>query len=100
MPNTRFLLNCPLAGWNSKFALIVRPYDSSEIMCQEKLPDHPFEDECDDLVHTMPASIEEKDTFGPEGAPGVTAPVPFIHETYCKILGFSRYRQNRLNSNL
>ena len=94
MPSTTFLLNRPLAGWQEKFALAVRPYDSSQVMCQEKAPDHPFEDDCDMLVATMSASTEEEETFGHDGTTGVTAPIPFIHETYCKILNFLRYCQN------
>ena len=93
VPNSRFLLNRPLAGWAGKWALVVRPYDASEVICQDNPPAHPFEDKCDWLVQSIPAGVDQEDTFGPDGAPGVTAPVPWVEETHCKILGFASYCQ-------
>ncbi len=94
MRNTRFLLNRPLVGWNGKFALAVRPFDPSHVVCHEKPAHPPFTDGCEDMLQTMLAGIDEQDTFGPNGAPGVTIPVPFVHYTDSKILGFSKCRQD------
>lgn len=68
-------------GWNGKFSLSVRPYDGSAVECQEKPADPPFGDGCDALLQTMPAGIDDRDTFGPAGAPGVTAALPYAHYT-------------------
>ena len=90
----RFLLNRSMAGWNGKFDLAVRPFDGSSVACQEKPADPPFGDGCDALLQTMPAEEDDQDTFGPAGAPGVTATLPYAHYTDCKILCFSKCCQD------
>ena len=80
------LLNRSLAGWNGKFDLAVRPFDGSAVACQERPPATPFGDGCDALLQTMPAGEDDQDIFGPAGAPGVTATLPYAHYTGCKIL--------------
>ncbi|KAK0514244.1 hypothetical protein JMJ35_002861 [Cladonia borealis] len=68
-------------GWNGKFDLAVRPFDGSAVACQEKPADPPLGDGCDALLQTMPAAMDDQDTFGPAGAPGVTATLPYAHYT-------------------
>lgn len=92
--NTRFLLNRPLVGWNGKFALAVRPFDPSHVVCYEKRADPPFTDGCEDMLQTMLAGIDERDIFGPAGAPGVTVDLPFVEYSDSKILSFSKCRQD------
>ncbi len=92
--NTKFLLNRSLVGWNGNFALAMRPFDPSAIFCEDRTADPPFGDDCDEMVQTMPAGLNDHDTFGPAGAPGVTAALPFFHSTDRKILSFSKCCQD------
>ena len=92
--NTRFLLTRSLVGWNGKFAIAVRPFDAASVVCQEKPAEPPFEDGCGMMVQTMPAGIDEEDTFGSAGAPGVTETVPFVHFTDRKIPSSSKCCQD------
>ena len=86
----RFLLNRPLAGWDGKFSLALRPFDGSSVICQEKPANPPFEDGCDTLLQSIPAGVNDWDTFGPAGAPDVTEALPFAYYADCKILSFSK----------
>lgn len=55
----------------------MRTYDPSRITCNETTADPPYQDGCEELVASMPASSGPLQIFGPRGASSVTEALPY-----------------------